>query len=174
MFAYFFLKGGTLRCARRVARFVPAAWAGIDETLPAVPAPPSTGPVSCAAALVRRLGHSDERATMAAGFAGGMGLCGGACGALGAAIWVMGLRELEAGATRVDYRSPASLAVIEAFLKVTDYEFECSAIVGRAFEDVADHAGHVGGGGCARLLDGLVAAVGMVPAAAGADASGSP
>jgi hypothetical protein len=34
---------------------------------------------------------------------------------------------------------------------------ECSQIVGRKFESVEDHARHVQGGGCARIIDRLAA-----------------
>ena len=38
------------------------------------------------------MGESDIHAVMASGLAGGIGLCGGACGALGAAIWILGMK----------------------------------------------------------------------------------
>ncbi|MFC2035747.1 hypothetical protein ACFLUJ_06480 [Chloroflexota bacterium] len=40
-------------------------------------------PVSCSAMLAQKMGASDMHTVMAAGFAGGIGLSGGACGALG-------------------------------------------------------------------------------------------
>jgi len=48
--------------------------------------------------------------------------------------------------------------VLEPFLKSTDYEFECSEIVGRTFEDIDDHSRHVNGGGCAEIIETLVKA----------------
>jgi hypothetical protein len=94
---------------------------------------------------------------MAAGFAGGVGLGGGACGALGAAIWIAGISALKEG-RKVGYKSPIALAAIDRFVKRTDYEFECATIVGRRFADVADHAEYLRGGGCAAIIDGLAAA----------------
>jgi hypothetical protein len=41
--------------------------------------------------IARKMGESDMHAVMASGFAGGIGLCGGACGALGAAWISMGV-----------------------------------------------------------------------------------
>jgi hypothetical protein len=109
--------------------------------------------VSCSALVARRLGASDLHEVMAAGFAGGVGLSGGACGALAAAIWLDAMgggtyRALEARATRI----------VERFLQASGHAFECSEIVGRSFADVPDHAAHLRGGGCARILEALSAA----------------
>jgi len=158
MFTYFAIKGGSVGCARRAARFMPAALDAIDAALSEAETDAPPGPVSCAAVLARRMGASDEHATIAAGLAGGIGLSGGACGALGAAIWIQTLRSLRGGATKVGYESPAALALIDRFLKCTEYEFECAAIVGRKFESVTDHARHVCSGGCARLIEALASA----------------
>ena len=47
---------------------------------------------------------------------------------------------------------------IDRFLKnASDFEFECSAIVGRRFENVSDHAGYLRDGGCSEILDVLAA-----------------
>ena len=100
---------------------------------------------------------SELQATMAAGFAGGIGLSGGACGALGAAIWLLGIKGREAGLKRKVINKQVE-ALTERFLKRADYEVECSEIVGRTFEGVDDHAAYVRGGGCAELIDALVAA----------------
>jgi hypothetical protein len=68
------------------ARYAPVALREIDAALsdPTVEAP--HGPLSCAAVLARKMGAVDQHAVMAAGLAGGIGLSGGACGALGAAV----------------------------------------------------------------------------------------
>lgn len=159
MLAYFFLQGGSVRCARRAARFAPVALALVDDTLPAADAEVLAAPVSCAAALVRRLGRPEDQAIMAAGFAGGIGLCGGGCGALAAALWIVAQRGLEAGAAKVDFRDPVAAGTIARFLAVSGGELACEKIVGRRFEGVADHARHVQGGGCGALLEALAGAV---------------
>lgn len=92
-------------------------------------------------------------ATMVSGFAGGIGLHGGGCGALAAAIWLEALRGDED--TKVAFADPRAVELIERFKKHTDYEFECSRIVGREFESVADHAEFVRNGGCAGIIDTL-------------------
>ncbi len=94
---------------------------------------------------------------MAAGLAGGIGLSGGACGALGAAIWILGMKSLRDGDAKVSFKAPAASQLIERFLKCTDYEFECSTIVGRTFDGVGDHADYVCKGGCSKIIEALAA-----------------
>jgi hypothetical protein len=158
MVTYFLFKGGTIGCMRMAKRYAPVARREILAALAsAEPAAAPPARVSCAAMLAQRMGASDMHAVMAAGLAGGIGLSGGACGALGAAIWLVGLRSLEQGARKIAYKAPAARETIERFLKCTDYEFDCSTIVGRKFQDIADHAAFVGNGGCAKLLSVLAA-----------------
>ena len=153
MITFFLLKGGTIRCFHRAADYAPPAMAAINAALSEELVEPPPAPVSCAALMARKMGASDLHATMAAGLAGGIGLSGGACGTLGAAIWIMGLKSLKAGAAKLEYKDPKMLDVIEKFLKCTGFEFECSKIVGRQFESVGDHAAYVCGGGCAKILE---------------------
>jgi len=162
MITYFLLKGGTVGCLRRAARFAPPAYDTIGAVLREGPVDAPPGPVSCAAALARRMAASDRHATMAAGLAGGIGLAGGACGALGAAIWLTLAKRLDGTSGKVGYRDPAAGKLVDAFIRSTDYEFECVKIVGRKFEDVHDHAAYLRDGGCARVLDVLA----TVPASA--------
>jgi len=63
---------------------------------------------------------------MAAGFAGGIGLSGGGCGALGAAIWLISMQEIEDGVFKLSMESPRAQAAIERYLASADYEFECA------------------------------------------------
>lgn len=53
----------------------------------------------------------------------------------------------------MDYKDPRALKVIEQFIKSTDFEFECSKIVGRKFENVDDHARYMCDGGCSEILE---------------------
>ena len=99
------------------------------------------------------MGASEQQITMAAGLAGGIGLSGGACGALGAAIWVTGMNSSRAQRGQLDYKDPAGLALMEKFIKATDCEFRCSEITGRKFENVEDHAAYSQENGCEKLLE---------------------
>lgn len=156
MISVFLLRGQTIACFRMAARYAPVALREIDAAMsaPAAEAPPA--PASCAAMLARRMGASEKHAVMAAGLAGGIGLSGGACGALGAAIWLQGMEVLEEGG-KVPYKSPSALDAIDRFLKCTGYEFECTAIAGRKFGSIGDHAGYLRDRGCAKVLDVLAA-----------------
>ncbi len=155
MAAFFFLKGGSIQCFRLAGRYAPAAFRAIDAALgaAAVDAGPSDR-VSCSAIVASKLGASGLHTVMASGLAGGIGLTGGACGALSAAIWLQGLNRLREG-RKVSYKSPEALALVERFLNASDYEFECRKIAGQTFASVADHVAWLHGGGCAAILDTL-------------------
>ena len=153
MIMHFLIKGGAIRCFGMAARYAPVAFDEINTALSEEPIAAPSPPVSCAAMLAQKMGVSDMHTVMAAGFAGGIGLCGGACGALGAAIWIIGMNNAKEGTSKIDFKEPRAIEAIDRFMKCTDYEFECSAIVGRRFEDVGDHAGYLRGGGCSDIIE---------------------
>ena len=134
--------------------YAPEAYSGINTALSEIhiEAPPS--PVSCSAMLAQKMGVSDIHTVMAAGFAGGIGLSGSACGALGAAIWIIGMngRKEGVGSKVIDARVSDT---IDKFIKSesADFKFECSEIVGRRFESVADHAAYLRDGGCSEIIE---------------------
>jgi hypothetical protein len=152
----FFLKGGPIGCFRLAGGYAQDAYSEIyahfSEEQSATPA----SPVSCASILAKRLGASDMHAVMAAGFAGGIGLCGGACGVLGAAIWITAMSR-PAEPDGISYEGTWINDMIETFLESSDYKFECSEIVGRRFENVDDHADYLRSGGCSEIIDALAA-----------------
>ena len=131
----YFLKGGTIKCFRMAARFPPAAYDDILKATAEHPTDAPVSPVSCTAELARRLGASDLQAMMVAGWAGGIGLSGGACGALAVAVWMSGLARLKSGDRRVKMADPAASKIVDRFVPSADYEFECSKIVGRTFTE---------------------------------------
>ena len=153
---YFFFKGGVIGCFRMAARSAPVVFNAIDAALFEEPVQVPSPPVSCTAILAGKMGASDRQTVMAAGFAGGIGLCGGACGALGAAIWIIGMKSRDAGVSNKDLLSRVS-DMMDRFAEIADYEFECSEIVGRKFEDVDNHAGYLRDGGCSELIEVLAA-----------------
>jgi len=155
LLAHFLLKGGVVACSKRVARFGPAARAAtLDD---GQPEPPGQGPVSCAAELARRLNATPEQACIAAGLAGGIGLCGGACGALGAAVWMLSLRHTQSTGKPMNFKAPEGVALIECFERFTGKQFNCSEITGRRFGNVEEHSDYLEQGGCSKLLDVLCA-----------------
>ncbi len=151
----YFLMGGPVRCFRMAARFAPAASREINNSFAANRSLDSALPVSCAAVLARMMGVDEALAVMAAGLAGGIGLSGGGCGALGAAIWITGVRDVNAAGGKMDYKNPHAEAVIERFTQRSGGEMQCAKIVGRMFESVEDHADYLREGGCAKIIDGL-------------------
>lgn len=155
MIYHFLLKGGTVECFRMASWFAPLAHAEIESALSETGVEPPSPPVSCAALLAQKMGASDQHVAMASGLAGGIGLCGGACGALGAAIWIRGMRIAEEEGGKIGYKDPRTQAVVERFMRHTDFKFECSEIVGRTFGDVGDHAEYLRNGGCSELIAAL-------------------
>lgn len=153
----FFLKGGPLACFSMSASFARAASKDLQVSFTGKHEVAACEPQCCTALLARKMGASDLHATMAAGLAGGLGLSGGACGALGAAVWLHGLRYAQAENRKVGLDSPELSKLVERFLKTTGYEFECSKIAGMRFESASEHAAYLHAGGCMELIDALAA-----------------
>jgi hypothetical protein len=151
----FFLKGGPIRCFAMTAGFARATRREIDVSFADDEFEAPQPPVSCAALLARAMGADDRHAAMAAGLAGGIGLSGGACGALGAAIWLIEMARATEGSGNVEFNSPEATEAIDRFVQSTECEFECAKIVGRKFVDVHDHASYLCAGGCAKIIEAL-------------------
>jgi hypothetical protein len=153
----FFIKGGPVGCFRMAARYAPAAFREMNSTFSENHFVAATPPVSCAAMLARRMGADEMHAVMAAGLAGGIGLCGGGCGALGAAIWIISMNCAREGIKSNDFENPRAQAALDDFLKNTDFEFECAKISGRKFESIDEHAEYLRNGGCSKIIEVLAA-----------------
>jgi hypothetical protein len=152
----FIITGGPIACFRMAADYAPEVYRDINITLSENLVEAPTRPVSCAAMLAEKMGASEMHTVMTAGFAGGIGLSGGACGALGATIWIIGMNgRMELAADTVT--NSRIVDTIERFLKSTDYEFECTKIVGRKFENTRDHADYLQDRGCSKIIAALAA-----------------
>jgi hypothetical protein len=151
----FFIKGGPIACFSMAGRYAPLAFSEINASLDTNKTRSFSSPVSCASVLARKMGASDMHAVMAAGFAGGIGLSGGACGALGAAVWLMHMKDLQDGIHSNEFENPRASEAVEKFLNSSEYRFECSEIVGRRFEHIDDHAAHLRTGGCSEIIEAL-------------------
>jgi len=153
-FLKFFIKGGPVGCFRMAAAYAHAAFHEINTSLSEetiiVPDPP----ISCAAMLAQKMGLSDRHTVMAAGLAGGIGLSGGACGALGTAIWISAMNSQKEGISRKAIDSRINDGIDE-FIRSTDFEFECSEITGRNFENVTELADYLRQGGCSAIMESL-------------------
>ena len=153
------VKGGKIgpgACFRLAAGYAQDTFNVIDVALPEEPFEASYQPISCAAVLAKKMGAAEMHVVMASGFAGGISLSGGACGALGAAIWLTAMYSREEGASKIGYfNNPVFSAVIDRFVENTDCEFECCEIVGRMFESIDDHAIYLRDGGCSEIIEAL-------------------
>ncbi len=110
-------------------------------------------PVSCASEVIKKMGAGDEEAVMVSGFAGGMGLSGMACGALGAAIWKSTLDWCRNNPGQSGYNNPKSKEILEAFKDITGSEMLCSKICDQSFNSIKEHSDFVKNGGCEKLID---------------------
>ncbi len=99
------------------------------------------------------MGASDAQMVMGAGFAGGLGLSGGACGALGAAIWMKTLAWCRDHPGTFAYTNPEANPVLEAFRGATIEQVFCSAITGQRFLTIDEHTEFIKNGGCADLIE---------------------
>lgn len=152
---WYILRGGAIRCVAMTAGFASVALREINATFDNMRLTSPPPPVSCAAMLAQEMAVSDMQVVMAAGLAGGIGLSGNACGALGAAIWIGEIASGKKDIRTISFRSPRATQVIDRFLKSTDTKFECFDIVGRRFRDVGDHARYLREGGCSMIIETL-------------------
>jgi hypothetical protein len=151
-----FLKGGPVKCTRMIVGYAPIAFGEINTAFNVKEIENSSTPVGCTAMLAQKMGLSDMHTAMAAGLAGGIGLSGGGCGALGAAIWILGMNSRKEGLGNKTINSKIS-DLIDKFIKNANFELECSEIVGRKFENIDDHAVYIRDGGCSNIIDMLTA-----------------
>lgn len=156
-FIKMFVEGKAIRCFSMSAKCAQVSFGEINTTLAGKPIEAPSAPVSCSAMLAQKLGLSDIHTVMAAGFAGGIGLSGGACGALGTAFWVIGMNNIKEQVENVGFIIPGTSDLIDRFVESSDYEFECTKIVGRKFENVYDHANYLHDGGCSNIIEALAA-----------------
>lgn len=151
--AKYFITGKFLSCFNLAEKWAPEAIQAAEEGLTEELDLPKEC-ISCASQVAKNMGASDEEMVMVAGFAGGLGLSGNACGALSAAIWMKSLdrcRESE----KTSYKDPNSEIYFEKFYAVTDNEIECNKITGRVFKTVEDHTAYIKNGGCEKLISTL-------------------
>ena len=113
--------------------------------------------ISCASEVAKKMGASDEEMVMVAGFGGGLGLSGNACGALGAAIWMKNLAwcRKHPGESLPYFDDPNTDETLEAFFGVTGSEILCRKISGQCFKTIGDHTEFIKHRGCNKLINAL-------------------
>lgn len=151
--AKYMLTGKMFGCFNLAAKWAPdaiaAAHEGLDIELPLN----AKETKSCASEVIKKLGGSDEEVVMVAGFAGGIGLRGSGCGALGAAMWKITLELVKKGKWKYSTSNPTFDKIIEKFYEVSDYKMECSEICGRYFKTIDEHTEYINNGGCSKLIN---------------------
>ena len=112
-------------------------------------------PLSCASEVVRRMGGSDEEMAMVAGYAGGLGLSGEACGALSAAIWKKTLEWCRENPDKNPsfFNNKTAKILLQAFNEATDNKMVCSEICGQQFKSLEDHTEYIKNGGCKEIIN---------------------
>lgn len=109
--------------------------------------------ISCASEVVRKMGGSDEEMVSVAGFAGGLGLSGNACGALSAAIWKNSITYGRIHPGKSTWSNRNAKNSLKAFNDETDGEMLCHNICVRNFANIEDHTEFIKKGGCGRIIN---------------------
>jgi hypothetical protein len=149
------LPGGfsNMICMNLAEKWAPEAIQSVKEGLKAQHDDRSQLALSCATEVVKKMGANDEEMVIVAGLAGGIGLSGYACGALGAAIWKNSLDWCKKHPGQSGYMNPKSKEIMKAFHSVTDSKVLCSEICGQRFKTADDHTEFIKNGGCSKLID---------------------
>ena len=143
------------QCYKLAEDWAPEAIQSATEGLSEEPIKLTDKPLSCASEVTKKMGATDEEALMVSGFAGGLGLSGQACGALGAAIWMKTLEwcKTNPGKTPPYFNNPTAKKILKTFSEQTNGEFLCRKICGRNFNDINEHSEFINGGGCGELME---------------------
>ena len=128
---------------------IQAAKEGLADTQPALSQPP----LCCACEVAKRIGASDEEMVTVAGFSGGLGLGGNACGALSAALWLNTLAFCRENPGKSGYLNPNSEEILKTFFEATGSEILCHKITGKYFKTIGEHTEFIKNGGCEKLID---------------------
>jgi len=153
--AKYFFSGRFLHCFNLAEDWAPEAVQSAIEGLSDKEIVSSEECMSCATEVAKKMGASDEEMIMVAGFAGGLGLSGAACGALAAAIWMKSLswcREVE---KKSPMTNPYSKKTLNTFYQSTDSKILCSDITGVHFKNIDEHTKYIKYGGCNKLIETL-------------------
>ena len=155
--AKYFLTGRIFTCFNLAAKWAPEAILAATEGLSRNQKDLPEQPISCASEVVKKMGASDEEIVTVAGFAGGIGLSGNACGALGAAIWMNNLAwcKKHPGKTPPFFRNPSAKNILQAFDEATNAEILCHKITRECFKTLDDHTEFIKNNGCDKLINTL-------------------
>jgi hypothetical protein len=145
------------RCFNIAEQWTGHAIGAARDGLDGVENVPSTPVKSCASEVLKRMGASEEETVTVAGLAGGMGLTGNACGALGAVIWKRMLDWCNSHPREKPpyFRKGTADNIVTGFMSLTNSELLCQRICGKKFSTLEEHADFIQNGGCGQLIDAL-------------------
>lgn len=152
-FAKYMFTGKFLSCYKLAEKWAPEAIKAAHEGLSLEQNESTQKAISCASEVVKKMGGSEEEIAMVAGFAGGLGLSGSGCGALGAAIWKTILELVRTENWKSSLSDPDSERIIKKFYEATDYKMECYEICGKRFNTIDEHTEFIKNGGCKKLIN---------------------
>lgn len=150
--AFFF--GRFVRCFSLVDKWAQEAIQLLRAGLVLESADLPVQPLSCASETAKKMGASAEEAVMVAGFAGGIGLSGNACGALAAALWMNTLAwcKKNPGKTPPYFNNPNTKNILKEFYGATAAKILCHEITGKYFKTIGEHADFIKNNGCDKLM----------------------
>jgi hypothetical protein len=151
--AKFFLTGKPIACMNLAGKWVPEAIRAAREGFSSEQKDLPEITMSCSTEVAKKMGASDEEMVMVAGFAGGLGLSGNACGALSAAIWMKTLAHCRKHPGNPPYPNTDAIKIQESFQESTGTEFRCDKISGKCFKTLGDHTEFIKNGGCEDLIE---------------------
>jgi hypothetical protein len=154
-FARYFLSGRFLHCFKLAELWTPEAVQAAREGLTSDPGTLPGQITSCASKVAKKMGANEEEQVMVAGFAGGLGLTGGGCGALAAAIWMESLSWCRENPTESAMKNPKAKLIMKTFEDMTDSRILCSEVSGQRFKNLEEHSNFIENGGCGRVMDAL-------------------
>lgn len=153
--AKYFFSGKFLHCFTLAEEWAPEAVKSAFEGVSDKENLSANECLSCATEVAKKMGASDEEMIMVAGFAGGLGLSGAACGALSAAIWMKSLMWCREELKKSPLKNPYSKKTLNEFYQATNSKILCSDITGEHFESLDEHTKFIKNGGCGKLIETL-------------------
>jgi hypothetical protein len=138
-FLKFMLTGKFLGCFKLAGKWAPEAIQSAVKGLDTELDKKNMHAISCASELIKKMGGTEKEQVMVAGFAGGLGLSGDACGALSAFIWKQIFELVKTGDWTYRMNDEITQGIVKAFYEITDYQIECKDITEKRFPSIQDH-----------------------------------
>ena len=152
-FAKYMLSGRFLHCFALAEKWAPEAITAAKKALSENSFSELEPCINCASELAKKMGASEEQRVMVAGFAGGMGLSGNACGALSASIWLRTLAWQKENPNDSTFINSYAAKCLSDFQELMGDKIACAEITEQHFENLQEHSRYIENGGCNELMD---------------------